>query len=61
MKDHILFIHIPVRRMARLAFTYAPAAAEADVGMLLSIPMFLCLYLLGRWTSGFFPHFGYCA
>ncbi|KAK1342510.1 hypothetical protein QTO34_015275 [Cnephaeus nilssonii] len=33
---------------ARLAFTYAPAAAEADVDVLLSVPMFLRLYLLGR-------------
>ncbi|XP_032321170.1 small conductance calcium-activated potassium channel protein 1 isoform X1 [Camelus ferus] len=33
---------------ARLAFTYAPSAAEADVDVLLSVPMFLRLYLLGR-------------
>ncbi|XP_069349888.1 small conductance calcium-activated potassium channel protein 1 isoform X2 [Eulemur rufifrons] len=33
---------------ARLAFTYAPSVAEADVDVLLSIPMFLRLYLLGR-------------
>ncbi|XP_048198519.1 small conductance calcium-activated potassium channel protein 1 isoform X2 [Perognathus longimembris pacificus] len=33
---------------ARLAFTYAPSEAEADVDVLLSIPMFLRLYLLGR-------------
>ncbi|XP_004423018.1 PREDICTED: small conductance calcium-activated potassium channel protein 1 isoform X1 [Ceratotherium simum simum] len=32
----------------RLAFTYAPSAAEADVDVLLSVPMFLRLYLLGR-------------
>ncbi|XP_008574918.1 PREDICTED: small conductance calcium-activated potassium channel protein 1 isoform X1 [Galeopterus variegatus] len=35
---------------ARLAFTYAPSVAEADVDVLLSIPMFLRLYLLGRVT-----------
>ncbi|XP_040846758.1 small conductance calcium-activated potassium channel protein 1 isoform X1 [Ochotona curzoniae] len=33
---------------ARLAFTYAPSVAEADVDVLLSVPMFLRLYLLGR-------------
>ncbi|XP_054321709.1 small conductance calcium-activated potassium channel protein 1 isoform X2 [Pongo pygmaeus] len=33
---------------ARLAFTYTPSVAEADVDVLLSIPMFLRLYLLGR-------------
>ncbi|XP_055397469.1 small conductance calcium-activated potassium channel protein 1 [Bubalus kerabau] len=33
---------------ARLAFTYTPSAAEADVDVLLSVPMFLRLYLLGR-------------
>ncbi|XP_004697856.1 small conductance calcium-activated potassium channel protein 1 isoform X2 [Echinops telfairi] len=33
---------------ARLAFTYTPSEAEADVDVLLSIPMFLRLYLLGR-------------
>ncbi|XP_055975809.1 small conductance calcium-activated potassium channel protein 1 [Sorex fumeus] len=33
---------------ARLAVSYAPAAAEADADVLLSVPMFLRLYLLGR-------------
>uniref|UniRef100_A0A8C5P358 Potassium intermediate/small conductance calcium-activated channel, subfamily N, member 1 n=1 Tax=Jaculus jaculus TaxID=51337 RepID=A0A8C5P358_JACJA len=33
---------------ARLAFSLAPSAAEADVDVLLSIPMFLRLYLLAR-------------
>ncbi|XP_069864327.1 small conductance calcium-activated potassium channel protein 1 [Dipodomys merriami] len=33
---------------ARLAFTYAPSEAQADVDVLLSVPMFLRLYLLGR-------------
>ncbi|XP_032774949.1 small conductance calcium-activated potassium channel protein 1 [Rattus rattus] len=33
---------------ARLAFSLVPSAAEADVDVLLSIPMFLRLYLLAR-------------
>ncbi|XP_014738349.1 PREDICTED: small conductance calcium-activated potassium channel protein 1 [Sturnus vulgaris] len=33
---------------ARLAFTYAASVAHADVDIVLSIPMFLRLYLLGR-------------
>ncbi|XP_035378051.1 small conductance calcium-activated potassium channel protein 1b isoform X3 [Electrophorus electricus] len=33
---------------ARLAFTYAPSVADADVDIILSIPMFLRLYLIGR-------------
>lgn len=33
---------------ARLAFSLAPSAAEADLDVLLSIPMFLRLYLLAR-------------
>ncbi|XP_030324339.1 small conductance calcium-activated potassium channel protein 2-like isoform X1 [Calypte anna] len=33
---------------ARLAFTYAASVAEADVDIILSIPMFLRLYLIGR-------------
>ncbi|XP_049643715.1 small conductance calcium-activated potassium channel protein 1 [Suncus etruscus] len=33
---------------ARLALSYAPAVAEADADVLLSVPMFLRLYLLGR-------------
>nr|XP_025045067.1 small conductance calcium-activated potassium channel protein 2-like [Pelodiscus sinensis] len=33
---------------ARLAFTYTPSVAEADVDIILSIPMFLRLYLIGR-------------
>ncbi|XP_056319942.1 small conductance calcium-activated potassium channel protein 1b isoform X2 [Danio aesculapii] len=33
---------------ARLAFTYSPSVADADVDIILSIPMFLRLYLIGR-------------
>ncbi|XP_062821320.1 small conductance calcium-activated potassium channel protein 3 isoform X1 [Anolis carolinensis] len=33
---------------ARLAFSYAPSQAEADVDIILSIPMFLRLYLIAR-------------
>ncbi|KAL2090330.1 hypothetical protein ACEWY4_015018 [Coilia grayii] len=33
---------------ARLAFTYAPSVTNADVDIILSIPMFLRLYLIGR-------------
>ncbi|XP_074079473.1 small conductance calcium-activated potassium channel protein 3 isoform X1 [Macrotis lagotis] len=33
---------------ARLAFSYAPSKAEADVDIILSIPMFLRLYLIAR-------------
>lgn len=33
---------------ARLAFTYATSVADADVDIILSIPMFLRLYLIGR-------------
>uniref|UniRef100_A0A8C6TTG4 Potassium intermediate/small conductance calcium-activated channel, subfamily N, member 3 n=1 Tax=Neogobius melanostomus TaxID=47308 RepID=A0A8C6TTG4_9GOBI len=33
---------------ARLAFSYAPSQAEADVDMVLSVPMFLRLYLIAR-------------
>ncbi|XP_068079107.1 small conductance calcium-activated potassium channel protein 1b isoform X3 [Danio rerio] len=33
---------------ARLAFTYTPSVADADVDIILSIPMFLRLYLIGR-------------
>ncbi|XP_036612272.1 small conductance calcium-activated potassium channel protein 3 isoform X2 [Trichosurus vulpecula] len=33
---------------ARLAFSYAPSRAEADVDIILSIPMFLRLYLIAR-------------
>ncbi|NXL40856.1 KCNN1 protein, partial [Glaucidium brasilianum] len=33
---------------ARLAFTYAASVADADVDIILSIPMFLRLYLIGR-------------
>ncbi|XP_068604760.1 small conductance calcium-activated potassium channel protein 2-like [Brachionichthys hirsutus] len=33
---------------ARLAFTYTPSVAHADVDIILSIPMFLRLYLIGR-------------
>ncbi|XP_057712855.1 small conductance calcium-activated potassium channel protein 1a isoform X1 [Corythoichthys intestinalis] len=33
---------------ARLAFTYTPSVAYADVDIILSIPMFLRLYLIGR-------------
>ncbi|XP_018601302.2 small conductance calcium-activated potassium channel protein 2-like isoform X1 [Scleropages formosus] len=33
---------------ARLAFTYTPSVANADVDIILSIPMFLRLYLIGR-------------
>ncbi|XP_051985149.1 small conductance calcium-activated potassium channel protein 1-like isoform X2 [Xyrauchen texanus] len=33
---------------ARLAFTYVPSVADADVDIILSIPMFLRLYLIGR-------------
>ncbi|KAJ8336365.1 hypothetical protein SKAU_G00375850 [Synaphobranchus kaupii] len=33
---------------ARLAFTYTPSIADADVDIILSIPMFLRLYLIGR-------------
>ncbi|KAJ8267784.1 hypothetical protein COCON_G00129560 [Conger conger] len=33
---------------ARLAFTYVPSVVEADVDMVLSVPMFLRLYLIAR-------------
>ncbi|OXB76040.1 UNVERIFIED_CONTAM: hypothetical protein H355_000300 [Colinus virginianus] len=33
---------------ARLAFSYAPSTATADVDIILSIPMFLRLYLIAR-------------
>uniref|UniRef100_A0A8C7GIM6 Potassium intermediate/small conductance calcium-activated channel, subfamily N, member 1a n=1 Tax=Oncorhynchus kisutch TaxID=8019 RepID=A0A8C7GIM6_ONCKI len=33
---------------ARIAFTYTPSTANADVDIILSIPMFLRLYLIGR-------------
>ncbi|XP_056142417.1 small conductance calcium-activated potassium channel protein 3 isoform X4 [Lampris incognitus] len=33
---------------ARLAFTYTPSQAEADLDMVLSVPMFLRLYLIAR-------------
>ncbi|XP_077078943.1 small conductance calcium-activated potassium channel protein 1b [Siphateles boraxobius] len=33
---------------ARLAYTYLPSVADADVDIILSIPMFLRLYLIGR-------------
>ncbi|KAL2084142.1 hypothetical protein ACEWY4_019660 [Coilia grayii] len=33
---------------ARLAFSYAPSHAEADLDMVLSVPMFLRLYLIAR-------------
>nr|XP_025975654.1 small conductance calcium-activated potassium channel protein 3 [Dromaius novaehollandiae] len=33
---------------ARLAFSYTPSRAEADVDIILSIPMFLRLYLIAR-------------
>ncbi|XP_075300196.1 small conductance calcium-activated potassium channel protein 1 isoform X2 [Opisthocomus hoazin] len=33
---------------ARLAFTYAASVADADVDVILSVPMFLRLYLIGR-------------
>ncbi|XP_076826632.1 small conductance calcium-activated potassium channel protein 2 [Brachyhypopomus gauderio] len=33
---------------ARLAFTYVPSHAEADLDMVLSVPMFLRLYLIAR-------------
>nr|XP_020864668.1 small conductance calcium-activated potassium channel protein 1 isoform X2 [Phascolarctos cinereus] len=33
---------------ARLAFTYTTSVADADVDVILSIPMFLRLYLIGR-------------
>lgn len=33
---------------ARLAFSYVPSQAEADVDMVLSVPMFLRLYLIAR-------------
>ncbi|KAK6320474.1 hypothetical protein J4Q44_G00095810 [Coregonus suidteri] len=33
---------------ARLAFTYTPSVTDADVDIVLSIPMFLRLYLIGR-------------
>ncbi|XP_078525263.1 small conductance calcium-activated potassium channel protein 1 [Lissotriton helveticus] len=33
---------------ARLAFTYTTSVADADVDIILSIPMFLRLYLIGR-------------
>ncbi|XP_048108601.1 small conductance calcium-activated potassium channel protein 1b isoform X3 [Alosa alosa] len=33
---------------ARLAYTYAPSVTIADVDIILSIPMFLRLYLIGR-------------
>ncbi|KAL1259419.1 hypothetical protein QQF64_009996, partial [Cirrhinus molitorella] len=33
---------------ARLAFSYAPSQAEADLDMVLSVPMFLRLYLIAR-------------
>lgn len=34
----------------RLARSYTPAAADADVDIVLSVPMFLRLYLIGRVT-----------
>lgn len=43
---------IPGRYMftwtGRLAFTYTPSVAKADIDIILSIPMFLRLYLTGR-------------
>lgn len=33
---------------ARLAFSYTPSQAEADLDMVLSVPMFLRLYLIAR-------------
>ncbi|XP_066577212.1 small conductance calcium-activated potassium channel protein 2-like [Amia ocellicauda] len=36
------------RWRARLAFSYAPSLAEADVDIVLSVPMFLRLYLIAR-------------
>ncbi|XDV49393.1 hypothetical protein PO909_018655 [Leuciscus waleckii] len=33
---------------ARLAYSYLPSVADADVDIILSIPMFLRLYLIGR-------------
>uniref|UniRef100_A0A3P8S2J9 Potassium calcium-activated channel subfamily N member 1 n=1 Tax=Amphiprion percula TaxID=161767 RepID=A0A3P8S2J9_AMPPE len=33
---------------ARLAFSYTPSVADADVDIILSVPMFLRLYLIGR-------------
>ncbi|XP_018590617.1 small conductance calcium-activated potassium channel protein 2 isoform X1 [Scleropages formosus] len=33
---------------ARLAFSYTPSVAEADLDMVLSVPMFLRLYLIAR-------------
>ncbi|KAG7264537.1 hypothetical protein CRUP_019909 [Coryphaenoides rupestris] len=33
---------------ARLAFSYTPSMAEADLDMVLSVPMFLRLYLIAR-------------
>lgn len=33
---------------ARLAFSYVPSQTEADVDMVLSVPMFLRLYLIAR-------------
>ncbi|KAL0182287.1 hypothetical protein M9458_021662, partial [Cirrhinus mrigala] len=33
---------------ARLAFSYAPSKTDADVDIILSIPMFLRLYLIAR-------------
>lgn len=33
---------------ARLAFSYVPSQAEADLDMVLSVPMFLRLYLIAR-------------
>lgn len=33
---------------ARLAFSYAASVADADVDIILSVPMFLRLYLIGR-------------
>lgn len=33
---------------ARLAFSYTPSHAEADLDMVLSVPMFLRLYLIAR-------------
>lgn len=33
---------------ARLAFSYTPSVSDADVDIILSVPMFLRLYLIGR-------------
>jgi hypothetical protein len=37
-------------RAARLVFSHAPSEADADLDILLSVPMFLRLYLIGRVT-----------